>query len=184
MQDIRIKKKHCMKSPTPGHSVQSVFFKSNTQFVLLNLQIKYQGQANHDTTFENSEQRTSGINTSTILLTSQGFIFKYISLHDWQLIYPLTLHVEQCPNKFTQNNLCPTCHEKLPSILYGAGHYALAPLKNLVGVYPSIIARKCRIKLAKILKLAKRIIKQNRSVSLCIIEELDCSHLKSHMVLH
>ena len=36
------------------HSVQSVFFKSNTLFVLLTLQIKYQGQANHDTTSENS----------------------------------------------------------------------------------------------------------------------------------
>ena len=33
-----------------------------------------------------------------------------------------------------------------PTILYGARHYALAPLKNLVGVYPSIFARKCRIK--------------------------------------
>ena len=41
-----------MKSPTP--ETQSVFFKSNTLFVLLTLQIKYQGQANHGTTFENS----------------------------------------------------------------------------------------------------------------------------------
>ena len=55
LQDVAIKKKHCMKSPQPlRHSVQSVFFKSNTLFVLLTLQIKYQGQANHDTTFENS----------------------------------------------------------------------------------------------------------------------------------
>ena len=66
--------------------MQSVFFKSNTLFVLLTLQIKYRGQANHDTTFENSYQLTSGIYTSTILLTGQGFIFKFISRHDWQLI--------------------------------------------------------------------------------------------------
>ena len=39
-----------MKSPTP--ETQSVFFKSNTLFVLLTLQIKYQGQANHGTAFE------------------------------------------------------------------------------------------------------------------------------------
>ena len=31
-----------------------VFFKSNTLFVLLTFQIKYEGQANHDTTFETS----------------------------------------------------------------------------------------------------------------------------------
>ena len=49
------------------------------------------------------------------------------------------------------------------------GYYALAPLENLVGVYPSIFARKWRIKLAKILNLTKRIVRQNRSVSLCII---------------
>ena len=36
------------------HSVQRVFFECNTLFVLLTLQIKYQGQAEHDTTFENS----------------------------------------------------------------------------------------------------------------------------------
>ena len=42
-------------NPQPlRYSVQSLFFKSNTLFVLLPLQIKYQGQANHDTTFENS----------------------------------------------------------------------------------------------------------------------------------
>ena len=59
---------------------------SQKQIVLLTLQIKYQGQANHDTTFENSYQLTSGINDSTILLTGQGFIFKCISFHYWQLI--------------------------------------------------------------------------------------------------
>ena len=41
-----------MKSPTP--ETQSVFFKSNILIVLLTLQVKYQGQANHGTTFENS----------------------------------------------------------------------------------------------------------------------------------
>ena len=66
--------------------MESVFFKSNTLFLLLTLQIKYQGQANHDTTFENSQQLTSEINTSAILLTGQGFIFKCISIHDWQFI--------------------------------------------------------------------------------------------------
>ena len=66
--------------------MESVFFKSNTLFLLLTLQIKYQGQANHDTTFENSQQLTSEINTSAILLTGQVFIFKCISIHDWQLI--------------------------------------------------------------------------------------------------
>ena len=50
-----------------------------------------------------------------------------------------------------------------------AGRYALTPLENLVGMYLSIYARKCRIKLIKILNLAKRIIRQSRSVSSCII---------------
>ena len=72
----------------------------------------------------------------------------------------------------------------LASVLYGVGYYALAPLGKLVGVYPSIFARKGRIKLAKILNLAKRIVRQNRSVSLCIIEELDCFQVKPLMVLH
>ena len=55
---------------------------------------------------------------------------------------------------------------------------ALAPLENLFGVYPSIFARKCRIKLTKILNLTKRIIRQNRSVSLCIIEETGAVYLR------
>ena len=126
--------------------MQSVFFKSNTLFVLLTLQIKYQGQANHDKYFHNS-------------VDCSGYILKCISLHDWQL----------SPNKFTQNNLSPISHEKLPFILYEAGRYALTPLENLVEMYLSIYARKCRIKLIKILNLAKRIIRQSRSVSSCII---------------
>ena len=40
-----------MKSPTP-ETLKSVFFRSNTLFVLLTLQMKYQAQSNHDTTFE------------------------------------------------------------------------------------------------------------------------------------
>ena len=138
-------------------------------FVLLTLQINYQGQANHDTTFENSYQLTSIINTSTFLLTGQGIIFKCISLHDWQLVLQLSLHVEQSPNKFTENNLFPICHEKLPSILYRTRRYAPVPLENLAGVHPSIFVRKCRINLPKILNLANGILRQNRSVSFCII---------------
>ena len=75
-----------MKSPTPETQCTACIFQKQYLFVLLTLQIKHQGQVNHDTTFENSQQLTSGINTSTILLTCQGFIFKCISLHDWQLI--------------------------------------------------------------------------------------------------
>ena len=47
-------KKALHETPNPGDTVCRVFFKSNTLFVLLTLQIKYQGQANHDKTFENS----------------------------------------------------------------------------------------------------------------------------------
>ena len=71
-----------------------------------------------------------------------------------------TVPQQTCPKQFV-----PICHEKLPSILYRARHYALAPLENHVEVYPSVLARKCRIRLANILKLAKRIIRQNKSVS-------------------
>ena len=42
-----------MWNPQPlRHSAQRVFFKCNTLFVLLILQINYQDQAEHDTTFE------------------------------------------------------------------------------------------------------------------------------------
>ena len=37
---------------TPRHSVQRVFFKCNTLFVLLTLQIIHHGQTEHGTTFE------------------------------------------------------------------------------------------------------------------------------------
>ena len=50
-----------------------------------------------------------------------------------------------------------------------ARHYVLAPLENHVAMYPSIFARKCRIKLANILNLAKWIVRQNRPVSVRII---------------
>ena len=40
--------------------------------MLLTLQIKYQGQPNHDTTFEISYQLTSEINTSTTLLAGRA----------------------------------------------------------------------------------------------------------------
>ena len=71
-----------------------------------------------------------------------------------------TVPQQICPKQFV-----PICHEKLPSILDRARHYALAPLKNHVGVYPSVLARKCRIRFANILKLAKSIVRQNKSVS-------------------
>ena len=75
-----------MKSPTPETQCEECIFRKQYLFVLLTLQIKHQGQVNHDTTFENSQQLTSGINNFTTLLTCQDFIFKCISLHDWQLI--------------------------------------------------------------------------------------------------
>ena len=69
-----------MKSPTHQAQCAGGIFQCNTLFLL---QIIYQGQAEHDTTFENFLQLTSRANTSTTLLTGQGFIFKFISLHDW-----------------------------------------------------------------------------------------------------
>ena len=75
-----------MKSSTPETQSAECIFRKQHLLVLLALQIKHQGQVNHDNTFENSQQLTSGINISTILLTCQGFIFNCISLHDWQLI--------------------------------------------------------------------------------------------------
>ena len=98
-------------------------------------------------------------------LLENGFVKLPCPFHD--LI--INLPCRTVPHKFAKNNLFPICHEKLPSILYGSGHYALAPLENHVGLYPSIFARKCRIKLANVLNLAKRIVRQNRLVSLHII---------------
>ena len=43
-----------MKSPIPETQCAERIFRKQTLFVLLTLQIKYQGQANHDTSFENS----------------------------------------------------------------------------------------------------------------------------------
>ena len=74
--------------------------------------------------------------------------------------------------------------EKFPSILYGPRHYALAPLENRMGLYPSIFARKCRIKLANILNLTKSIVRQNRSVGSCIIQQLKCFQLKPLKIFH
>ena len=54
LQDIAIKKGIAWNPQPLRHSLQSVFFKSNTLFVLLTLPIKYQGQDNHDIAFENS----------------------------------------------------------------------------------------------------------------------------------
>ena len=52
LQDITIKKRNCMKSPTPEVQCARCIFQK--QYLLLTLQIKYQSQVNHDTTFENS----------------------------------------------------------------------------------------------------------------------------------
>ena len=68
-----------MKYPTP----ERVFFKCSALFVLLTLQIKYQGQTDHDTTFEDSQQLNSQINTSTILLTGQALSSSVYHIHDW-----------------------------------------------------------------------------------------------------
>ena len=54
LQDITIIKRHCMKSSTPETQCAECICQKHTIFVLLTLQIKFQGQANHDTTFENS----------------------------------------------------------------------------------------------------------------------------------
>ena len=72
-----------MKSLTPEEHCKRVFLNHNTLFVLLTLQIIYQGHAEDDTIFENSSQLTSRINTYTILLTGQGVFCKCISLHSW-----------------------------------------------------------------------------------------------------
>ena len=43
-----------MKSPTPETQCVECIFQKQYPICAVNLQIKYQGQANHDTTFENS----------------------------------------------------------------------------------------------------------------------------------
>ena len=147
-------------------------------------------------TLQNSYQLTSIINTFRILLTGQGFIFKCISLHDWQkfwelqflncskmhfwnssalgMILSLTPHLEQTPSKFNQENLSPIYHEKLsekhPSIIYEGDTMPLLQRKIVWGCYaPSVFVRKYRLKLANILNLAKKIVWQNRSVGWSII---------------
>ena len=65
-----------MKSASPETQCAECIFQKQYPICTLTLQTKYQGHANHDTTFENSQQLTSGINTSTILLTGWDFIFK------------------------------------------------------------------------------------------------------------
>ena len=93
------------------------------------------------------------------------WVFKKLKGSFWR-----TAYVEQHPNKFSQKSLSPICHKKLfekgLSILCGDRHYPLAPLENDVGAYaPSIFTRECRLKFINILNLAKRIIRQTRSVS-------------------
>ena len=69
-----------MKSPTHQAQCAEGIFQCSTLFLL---QMIYQSQAEHDTIFENFLLLTSRTNTSTTLLTGQGFIFKFTSLHDW-----------------------------------------------------------------------------------------------------
>ena len=73
-----------MKCSTPEAKCAEGIFQMQYLFFLLTLQIKYQGQAEHDTTFEKSQQLTSGVTTSTILLSGWDFIFKCISPDEWQ----------------------------------------------------------------------------------------------------
>ena len=86
--------------------------------------------------------------------------------HDLIISLPCNTFLQQIfPKQFI-----PLCHGMILSIPYGARHYAhLSPLENHMGVYPSIFARECRIKLANIVNLPKRIVRQNMSVSLSII---------------
>ena len=57
-QDITNKNRLCMKSPTPeaqcAEDVFQMFFKCNTLFLQLTLQMIYQSQPEHDATFEKS----------------------------------------------------------------------------------------------------------------------------------
>ena len=89
--------------------------------------------------------------------------------HHWHdlIINP---HIERPPNLFTPSpkeivSYLPWKAFRKRSLhtLWGE-HYALAPLKTHVGLYaPSILAKKCKLKPANILNLAKRIVWQNRS---------------------
>ena len=155
-----------MKSPTPETQCAECIFQKQYHICAVN--------------FTNKISRSSKPWHNLWKLLTINFRDKYFhNSVDWsgfylQVYIPSWLAIDltinppcrAIPKKFTENNLSPICHEKLSSILYGAGHYAHAPLENLVGMYPSIFARKCRKKPAKILKLAKRIVRQNRSVSL------------------
>ena len=81
----------------------------------------------------------------------------------------ITPYVGQSPINLPKTICPPSAMKSFRPYFMGWNTMSFAPLENLVGVYPSIFARKCRIKLAKILNLAQRIVRQNRSASLCII---------------
>ena len=137
---------------------------------------------------------TSIINTSIIVQTGQGFIFKCISLHDWQKFQNIYIHFRLLKHEFVKlphhwhdliiNPPCRTSpfpkivpclprktftKRSLHTFFGGVGwwgkHYAFTPLENGVGIYAlSRFARKCGLKLVNILNLAKKIVGKNRSI--------------------
>ena len=87
----------------------------------------------------------------------------HFALPRWTLlgmmVWSLIPRAGQPLDKFASQNLSLLPWKTLRKrSLYG-GHYTLAPLENNVGVYaPSIFAQNCRLKLVKILNLAKKIL--------------------------
>ena len=68
-----------MKSPTPEGQCAKGIFQMLYPICVVNFtnNISRCGyQAEHETTFQNTYKLTSGMNTSTILLTGQGFILE------------------------------------------------------------------------------------------------------------
>ena len=65
-----------------SHCVQWVLFIFNILYFILALQITYQGQAEHGTTFQKSYQLNPRINTSKILLTGQG-VYLQVYIPSW-----------------------------------------------------------------------------------------------------
>ena len=85
------------------------------------------------------------------------------------MIWSLTPHAEQPLNKFVSQKLSPICHEnpleKGPSIPYGGTLCPCSTGKLCGGICSlNISFRNWRLKLVKILNLAKKIAWQNRSV--------------------
>ena len=69
------------------------------------------------------------------------------------------------PQKICPLSAMKIFYKKVPPCFWGK-RYVFSPLVNNVAIYPlSIIARKCSIKLVKILNLAERTEWQNRSIA-------------------